>query len=62
MNTIKAYHLQDLGMDTVDANICLGLPVDARDYRVASVIIQLLGIRSVAILDDPSIAEWVSGK
>ena len=47
LNKIKAYQLQDLGLDTIEANQYLGLPVDARDYRVAAKIIQLLGIRSV---------------
>ena len=50
INKIRAYHLQDMGFDTVDANTCLGFPEDARDYRVASEIIQLLRIRSIALL------------
>jgi GTP cyclohydrolase II len=50
INKLRAYHLQDMGFDTVDANTCLGFPVDARDYRVASEIIQLLNIKSVALL------------
>ncbi len=50
INKIRAYHLQDMGFDTVDANTCLGFPADARDYRVASEIIQLLNIKSVALM------------
>jgi GTP cyclohydrolase II len=50
LNKIKAYQLQDLGLDTIEANQYLGLPVDARDYRVAAKIIQLLGIRSVRLI------------
>jgi GTP cyclohydrolase II len=50
INKIRAYHLQDMGFDTVDANTCLGFPADARDYRVASEIIQLLNIKSVVLL------------
>ena len=50
VNKIRAYQLQDIGYDTVDANICLGFPADARDYRVASEIIQILEIESVALL------------
>lgn len=55
LNKIRAYQLQDMGMDTVDANEHLGFPGDMRDYRVASRIISLLGIRSVALLtNNPS--------
>jgi len=55
VNKIRAYNLQDMGFDTVDANVCLGLPPDARDYGAASEIIQLLGIRSVCLLtNNPS--------
>ena len=50
LNKIKAYQLQDLGLDTVEANHFLGYPGEARDYRVAAKIIQLLGIRSIALL------------
>ena len=50
LNKIKAYQLQDLGLDTVEANQFLGYPGEARDYRVAARIIELLGIRSVALL------------
>jgi GTP cyclohydrolase II len=50
LNKIKAYQLQDLGLDTIEANQYLDLPVDARDYTVAAQIISLLKIRSVALL------------
>ena len=50
LNKIRAYQLQDLGLDTVEANQYLDLPVDARDYKVAAKIIDLLKIRSVAVL------------
>lgn len=50
LNKIKAYQLQDLGLDTIEANQYLDLPVDARDYKVAAAIIELLKIRSVALL------------
>jgi len=50
LNKIRAYHLQDLGLDTVDANHYLGLPGDARDYGVAARIIKEWKIKSVAIL------------
>jgi GTP cyclohydrolase II len=50
LNKIKAYQLQDLGLDTVEANQYLGYPGEARDYRVAAKIIELLEIRSVALM------------
>jgi GTP cyclohydrolase II len=50
LNKIRAYQLQDLGLDTVEANQYLNLPVDARDYKVAAKIINLLKIRSVLLL------------
>jgi GTP cyclohydrolase II len=50
LNKIKAYQLQDLGLDTIEANQYLDLPVDARDYKVAAKIIELLKIKSVSIL------------
>ena len=50
LNKIKAYQLQDLGLNTIEANQYLNLPVDARDYKVASRIIELLGIKSIRIL------------
>jgi GTP cyclohydrolase II len=50
LNKIKAYQLQDLGLDTIEANQYLDLPVDGRDYKVAASIIRLLKIRSVAVL------------
>jgi GTP cyclohydrolase II len=50
LNKIKAYQLQDLGLDTIEANQYLDLPVDSRDYRVAAKIIKLLKIRSVSLL------------
>ncbi len=50
LNKIKAYQLQDLGLDTVEANLYLGYPDEARDYAVAARIIELLGIRSVALM------------
>ena len=45
-NKIKAYQLQDLGLDTVDANLHLGLEEDAREYKVVPSILNDLGISS----------------
>jgi len=50
LNKIRAYELQELGLDTVEANQYLDLPVDARDYKVAAKMIKLLKIRSVALM------------
>ena len=50
INKIRAYHLQDQGMDTVEANVALGLPVDARDFHLAQYIYEYLGICSVKLL------------
>ena len=50
LNKIRAYELQDQGLDSVDANERLGFPADARHYRTAARIIELLGIASVRLL------------
>ena len=47
---IHAYHLQDRGADTVEANVQLGLPVDERDYQLAAHLLQQLGIRRVRLM------------
>lgn len=47
---IQAYHLQDQGADTLDANLMLGLPVDSRDYTIASGMLSALGISQVSLL------------
>jgi GTP cyclohydrolase II len=50
INKLKAYNLQDLGLNTVDANIHLGLEVDSRDYRIAIDILKALNINKVKLL------------
>ena len=47
---IQAYNLQDKGADTVEANLLLGHPADARDYSIASKIIKAVGIYNVCLL------------
>ena len=47
---LRAYNLQDQGMDTVDANLALGHPVDDRDYSMAAAILNDLGVQSVRLL------------
>jgi GTP cyclohydrolase II len=51
-NKIKAYELQDAGLDTVDANTAQGLPVDARTYDVAAAILRDLGVESVRLMSN----------
>jgi GTP cyclohydrolase II len=50
LNKLRCYVEQDLGADTVDANLRLGLPVDARDYRHTAAVLSALGVRSVRLL------------
>ena len=47
---VAAYALQDQGLDTYSANEALGLPADARDYRVAADMLQALGLRRIHLL------------
>ncbi len=47
---LRAYNLQDHGLDTVDANLALGHPVDDRDYSMAAEIIRDLGMKSVRLI------------
>lgn len=50
VNKLRAYALQEQGLDTLDANVALGLPVDARDYAAAAGILADLGIDRVRLL------------
>ncbi len=50
LNKLKAYSLQDEGLDTVEANEFLGFPAEARDYSASAAIIRALGIQSVVLL------------
>ena len=49
-NKLKAYQLQDAGLDTVEANLALGFPEDSRDYGIAMQILLDLGISKVRLL------------
>jgi len=50
LDKLKAYNLQDIGYDTVDANLVLGHHADERDYTPAALILKDLGIESVRLL------------
>ena len=52
LNKLKAYALQDQGMDTVEANLALGLPSEAREYGAAVSILGDLGIKSVRLMSN----------
>ncbi|WP_354643626.1 bifunctional 3,4-dihydroxy-2-butanone-4-phosphate synthase/GTP cyclohydrolase II [Kitasatospora camelliae] len=52
---LRAYELQEQGRDTVDANLDLGLPADARDYSIGAQMLTDLGVRSLSLLtNNPS--------
>jgi 3,4-dihydroxy 2-butanone 4-phosphate synthase / GTP cyclohydrolase II len=50
LHKLQAYQLQDAGADTVDANLRLGLPADARDYGTGAQILADLGVRTMRLL------------
>jgi 3,4-dihydroxy 2-butanone 4-phosphate synthase/GTP cyclohydrolase II len=62
LSKLQAYALQDAGEDTVDANLTLGLPVDAREYSVAAQLLDDLGVRSVRLLtNNPAKVDALAG-
>ena len=52
LHKLQAYQLQDTGSDTVDANLELGLPADARDYGIGAQVLTDLGVRSMRLLSN----------
>src|SRR5207253_695363 len=50
LHKLQAYTLQDRGLDTVEANLELGLPADARDYAAGAAILADLGVHSVHLI------------
>ena len=49
-NKIRAYALQEQGMDTIDANLALGFGEDERDYSIAAAMLRELGVRSIELM------------
>lgn len=61
LNKLKAYALQEKGLDTVEANLALGLPSEAREYGAASSILRELGVRSVRLMtNNPAKANFLT--
>ena len=63
VNKLKAYRLQEDGLDTLDANTALGFPADARDYGAASAILDELGASSIRLLtNNPDKVSQLEGR
>ena len=61
LNKLKAYALQEKGLDTVEANLALGLPSEAREYGAASSILRELGVKTVRLMtNNPAKANFLT--
>lgn len=62
-NKLKTYELQEIGFDTVEANLHLGLPVDTRDYSFVSQLLESLKIKSVRLMtNNPDKVKFLTDK
>ncbi|HYF83243.1 MAG TPA: bifunctional 3,4-dihydroxy-2-butanone-4-phosphate synthase/GTP cyclohydrolase II [Clostridia bacterium] len=62
VNKIRAYELQDTGVDTVDANVMLGFPADLRDYGIGAQILKDIGIKKLRLItNNPKKLKGLSG-
>jgi 3,4-dihydroxy 2-butanone 4-phosphate synthase/GTP cyclohydrolase II len=52
VNKIKAYKLQEMGLDTIEANLALGFEADSRDYGIGAQILRLLGIKKMRLMSN----------